>query len=466
MCARNVALWSVAAGSLAMSGGAFAQGWSNSGGNAGRNGSFAVLGPDAADQLWQGGRSSIIAWQPVIDGSRVFLVRQTGFPPETTGSPVVAMDLETGRELWAVNIPANSGDWTAWVMGARDGRVYASRSGNGSSVSARFFCLNATNGATIWQSEQTIDAGAYDGVVFAENGDLIVGGFRTVRRVRASDGGTVWTANRLCSVSGNCGGAVHGGAVYVADAVPGGHAIKKFDLATGVFLYQSPTMAGFTIQTTPMVGPDGTVYLNRTQNNAAVDYFYAFEDTGSALVQRWRVESRWTTGSEFAATQDGVYVPFRDNSIRLLRAQDGAELASTGVLAQPLSAPRMAVDAGGRLYVSNGEFAQGRFFAFNADLSLRWSVGVTNVNIGAPAFGADGTLVVAGVGTNVRAYRTERCEADFDGDGFVDFFDLSAFAECFEGGACPPGKSADFDGDGFVDFFDYQAFAAAFEAGC
>ncbi len=58
------------------------------------------------------------------------------------------------------------------------------------------------------------------------------------------------------------------------------------------------------------------------------------------------------------------------------------------------------------------------------------------------------------------------CAADFDNDCFVDFFDLDAYTECFEGGACPPGKSADFDGDGFVDFFDFNAFVVAFEAGC
>lgn len=58
------------------------------------------------------------------------------------------------------------------------------------------------------------------------------------------------------------------------------------------------------------------------------------------------------------------------------------------------------------------------------------------------------------------------CLADFDGDGFVDSFDFDAFVACFEGGACPPGKTADFDGDGFVDSFDYDGFVAAFEGGC
>ncbi len=58
------------------------------------------------------------------------------------------------------------------------------------------------------------------------------------------------------------------------------------------------------------------------------------------------------------------------------------------------------------------------------------------------------------------------CPADFNGDGFVDFFDFDEFVICFEGNACPPGASPDFNGDGFADFFDYDEFVIDFEAGC
>jgi hypothetical protein len=57
------------------------------------------------------------------------------------------------------------------------------------------------------------------------------------------------------------------------------------------------------------------------------------------------------------------------------------------------------------------------------------------------------------------------CRADFNGDGFLDFFDYDDFIACFEG-TCPPGKSADFNMDGFADFFDYDDVVAAVEAGC
>ncbi len=58
---------------------------------------------------------------------------------------------------------------------------------------------------------------------------------------------------------------------------------------------------------------------------------------------------------------------------------------------------------------------------------------------------------------------TQRClRADFNADGFVDFFDLDDFIGAFESGA--PG--ADFNTDGFVDFFDVMDFVEAFERGC
>lgn len=54
------------------------------------------------------------------------------------------------------------------------------------------------------------------------------------------------------------------------------------------------------------------------------------------------------------------------------------------------------------------------------------------------------------------------CPADFDGSGFVDFDDYTAFVVAFEEGA----DIADFDGSGFVDFDDFNAFVDAFNGGC
>jgi len=80
------------------------------------------------------------------------------------------------------------------------------------------------------------------------------------------------------------------------------------------------------------------------------------------------------------------------------------------------------------VYLNNGAFSNGTFYSFNSDLTPRWSVSVPNANIGSPAIGENGTLVIAGIGTNVKAYRTPGA--------------ISAF--CFgdgSGTACPCGNS-------------------------
>jgi hypothetical protein len=54
------------------------------------------------------------------------------------------------------------------------------------------------------------------------------------------------------------------------------------------------------------------------------------------------------------------------------------------------------------------------------------------------------------------------CGADYNCDGFVDFFDFDDFVLAFETGV----PSADFNADGFIDFFDFDDYVAQFESGC
>jgi hypothetical protein len=76
----------------------------------------------------------------------------------------------------------------------------------------------------------------------------------------------------------------------------------------------------------------------------------------------------------------------------------------------------------------------------------------------------DGGLMLTNALTYVSKERP--CFADFNNDGFVDFFDYSDFVQCFEGSGCPRGRDADINGDGFVDFFDYGDYVDIFERGC
>jgi hypothetical protein len=54
------------------------------------------------------------------------------------------------------------------------------------------------------------------------------------------------------------------------------------------------------------------------------------------------------------------------------------------------------------------------------------------------------------------------CFADFNLDGFLDFFDYDDFGWAYETGD----MRADFNRDGFLDFFDYDGFKEVYEAGC
>jgi hypothetical protein len=60
------------------------------------------------------------------------------------------------------------------------------------------------------------------------------------------------------------------------------------------------------------------------------------------------------------------------------------------------------------------------------------------------------------------ALTTSPCLADFNADGVLDFFDVSAFLNAWSAGD----PAADFNADGLFDFFDVQAFLALFAAGC
>jgi hypothetical protein len=54
------------------------------------------------------------------------------------------------------------------------------------------------------------------------------------------------------------------------------------------------------------------------------------------------------------------------------------------------------------------------------------------------------------------------CQADFNGDTSVDFFDYLDFVAAFSSN----NPSADFNGDTNIDFFDYLDFVASFSSGC
>ncbi|MBL4809102.1 MAG: S8 family serine peptidase [Phycisphaerales bacterium] len=94
------------------------------------------------------------------------------------------------------------------------------------------------------------------------------------------------------------------------------------------------------------------------------------------------------------------------------------------------------------------------FIAYGADLQLRLT---------AQGDEADDDWFVDNIAVTMDFIdEPDPCPADINGDGVLDFFDISAFLSAF--GANDP--ISDFNGDGAWDFFDISAFLSAFSSGC
>jgi len=384
--------------------------WSNIGGNAQRNGRVDVVGPGGPDLLWEGGRESTIAWPPFVDGRRVFVVRQSSSEVEDDGQTVVAMDLDTGEEEWSVDIPAEGDCSLTWIAGVGDGRVYVARSAIQSP--RPLLGLDQTTGEEVWRSDADIEAFAHDGVVFASNGDPIVGDFWVVRRFGAEDGEVLWETERDCPTSGSCGAALgFDDEVYIVDGAHDGaemgNVVVRLDGESGEVLYQGPIMPGVTNQSCALVAPDGTVYVPRTQNNPEVDLLYAFTDTGSGLERKWSEPMAWSALSEHGVAADGsVYFRGASGQMERRASADGELMATSQESIE--RGYLMAVDAEGKVFVTTSSVdVPGRLLVFDGDLGLLWQRDVPFTYGGGPALATDGTLIVAGIGGFLEAYRSE-----------------------------------------------------------
>lgn len=376
------------------------------GGNSARFGQSAQVGPLGPSRAWTLGRSAVIAQQPMIEGDTVYMSRIFNLNNVQGGTDIVAQDLSTGTLRWQIQLPVDfAGDWRSRLTGVNNGVVYATRSGN--TNSSFLYALRASDGSVIWRSQDRIDEASSESVAFAPNGDIIAGSLNNLRRIRATDGTTVWTASRLAPTSDATAAAIFNNTAYTWNQTGQGPEIVAFDLTSGARRYTTGGLLGLTQQTTLFVGPDGTVYAPRNQNNPNTDFLIALTDTGIGFVEKWRYATPNLPFASHAVGPDGtVYTyPRGGGAIVRLDPATGLEINRSPSFTADFFQPRIAVDASGLVYVTNGAFGDGRLLAYNADLSLRWSEPIRNVNQGGPALGQDGTLVVAGVGEDVRGYR-------------------------------------------------------------
>ena len=385
-----------------------AQNWTvSTGGNSFRNGSSNEYGPTGETLLWSGGMPSTIARSPVSDSIYLATVRISNTSDVLNGSRIVMMDIRNGDTLWTKNLPVDfpNLDWRNRISAIRNGVVYASRSGN--SNAAYLYALDAADGSVIWKSDSLIDESSVEGLIFLENGDLIVGNINSVMRLNKVDGATVWQTYRLAYGDG-AELAVYGSKIYgiINDLTQ--LKVAAFDTSDGQLLYKTEAIDnGLVQQQTLFLGNDGTIYLPRSQNNPITDSLYSFTDNGAGFTQNWSVPIHYIPFSSSGIGLDGsVYSYSRSGKVIRIDPITGTITDSSQVILYGnASYPRMSIDAAGIVNVTNGGFSDGAFFSFNANLTLRWQTPITNVFIGGPLIGWDGTLVICGIGSDIRAYR-------------------------------------------------------------
>lgn len=421
-----------------------------SGGKSTRQGNSTEYGPEDATLLWQNGVSAVIAQQAVIEGNIVAMSRIFNINNVLYGTSVVAQDLTTGDTLWTAILPVDfpDTDWRSRVSAIRDGKIYATRSGN--TNYSYMYALDAMTGDIVWKSEGLVNESSTESCAFSSNGDLIVGNFDSIIRISAEDGTTVWETNRSAPTSNGQEISVYDDRGYFWEPSPFGPVVSVIDLNTGTILFSSTALTGgFIQQLCLFIGPDGIIYAPRSANNPTTDFLFALKDNGDAFEELWNVPIGFVPFSTSAVAPDGsIYTYSPNGEVMRLDPSDGSVLNTSEVVFTALSAsPRMAIDANGYVFVTNGEFATGKLFSFNSDLTTRWTETITNVNIGGPAIGASGTLVVCGVGPNVRAYQgTYSVEAFFSASdtdpcaGTSTFFsdlsngEITSWEWTFEGG--------------------------------
>ncbi len=391
-----------------------------SGGKSSRLSLSTESGPEAADLLWQNGVSAVIAQQAVISGNIVAMSRIFNINNVLQGTSIVAHDLATGDTLWTTILPVDfpDTDWRSRVSAMNNGMVYATRSGN--TNYSYMYALDESDGSVIWKSEGLVNESSTESCAFASNGDLIVGNFDNIIRIDHTDGSTLWQTDRSCPTSNGQEVSVYGDRGYYWEAAVAGPKVSVIDLETGDYLYSSESLsAGLIQQLTMMIGPDGIIYAPRSMNNATTDFLFALKDNGSSFEELWSTPIGFVPFSTGGIGPDGtIYTYSAAGEIIRLDPNDGSVInTSPNIFTAVAASPRMAIDANGYVFVTNGEFATGKLFSFNPDLTLRWSENITNVNIGGPAIGPGGTMVVCGVGTNVRAYEgSYSLLADFSAD--------------------------------------------------
>ena len=188
------------------------------------------------------------------------------------------------------------------------------------------------------------------------------------------------------------------------------------------------------------------VELTNNQGNQGV-YAQAFDNSGNRL---WG-DSGVEISAPDANTSGSINVLALDDDLVTLWIEGGAGIGNDTVHATRIN------DSGAEVWstvvASNPAYRARLVSTFSeGQIVSAWQIGDFGVaDIEAHNLNEDGSLGII-----------VDCPADLNGDGIINFFDVSVFLNAFN--AMDP--IADFTGDGVLNFFDISLFLQAYNAGC
>lgn len=159
------------------------------------------------------------------------------------------------------------------------------------------------------------------------------------------------------------------------------------------------------------------------------------------------------TGNDFDSDSDTGVLPASDQDTIGIQLgwPTGLDVTTAGGFDFDPSVPAAATGADGRFLISDGSEFTGSYFFGSFECPE------PGVPYTPPSVFAFQLLASNASGT---------CNGDFNGDGQVDFFDISIYIPCFVSGGIGCDFDPDLNGDGNVDFFDVSILIQWYNFGC
>jgi len=322
-------------------------------------GRSAFTGPSAPVQKWAfpaGGTDFYTAPAAIAADGTIYV----GISSGGTSNRLVALNPD-GTQQWTFSVPNQISSSPA--IGA-DGTIYL--------ANHNLYALNP-DGTAKWTSSFTVGNGSSpvigsDGTIYIEN------------RAVNPDGSAKWQS----PMNGGLPSAALAadGTVYIA----GNNLLSAFK-PDGTLIWNF--VAGDTIYSSPTVGTDGTIYIGSIDNK-----LYAVNADGT---QKWAFTADSAVYSTPALAADGTIYFGSQFNIYALDA-NGNLLHSAFIPIEAQTSPIIGAD--GTIYLGANT---GILYAFNPDLSTKWTYTLAGIICASPAIGANGTLYIGSMGGNFYA---------------------------------------------------------------